>query len=330
MKKVVVSFLVLTISLVSFCSCSEHFSHYKDELFISSRKVWGEVVTEHEAVDLDLYSEKNDDLALYEAPPNTYEDVMAKVGEKGLVVAGRAHGSREGHYETGVDAYTLTSFTVEHVFYGETDTSEIEVVEGYAMIEEEGKTYCYVPSGYTTKLKNDQLVLLYLAPSIQNVENQYYVAYPQETIELQEGYLDYSEDYIDRFCAYYKGDRSVYQYPERTTEKITFTLDSGTKFEETLVYFDEYWPQRDLSNEALLEELSQHEDLGMMIQTIQAFQVRIWPRYHVENPVDPQKEKQDFINTLRIARQQTENQYRDELLYGKDSSTMETNSNDFG
>lgn len=290
------------ILLCLLAGCSARSPLYQHPVFLSSKKTQGGVVTQHQSMDFEglfLSAAAN---TSYLAPPESLDDVMNAVGPKGLVVAGRAVGLRQGHYKEGEYAYTLTTFQIDHVFYGQSDQNEITVAEGYALVEKDQRLYCHAPSGYTTKLQNDQLVLLYLTPD-PSAKHQYFVAYPQKAFALQEGYLDYSEDYRKRLCAFYKGDRSVYQYQTETVETVSIPLPSGQTIEEPMIVFNKFWPIRNVSDDALIQELSDHPEVGMLLQTIEHFKVRIWPEYHVENPVDLQLAKERYIQRMQLLRQ---------------------------
>ncbi len=193
-----------------------------------------------------------------------YPDLMRQIGEDGLIVAARAYGERIGHIWS---KYTTTKMRIEKVFYGKAPSKKIQVQEGYTPVMDYGKRYI-VYTSHGSRLRDNQLVLLFLCKS--ESKETYHIAYYH--FPLQKGYQDYSEEYLTELLDYYRGDRNQYRQGYQAT----------------------YWPKKDLSNEEMLEELSDN----ILVQVAANHKVCLWPVGHIkyQNIDNYQSGKMGFDN----------------------------------
>lgn len=189
-----------------------------------------------------------------------YPDFMRHIGEDGLIVAARAYGERIGYIWS---KYTWTKVRIEKVFYGTTPSNEIRVQEGYTPVMEYGKRYIVYASN-CSRLRDDRLILLFLRKSTS--KKDYYMAYYH--FPLQEGYQDYSEEYLTELLDFYRGDRKKYRVGYQAT----------------------YWPKKDLSNEEMLEELSDN----ILVQVAANHKVCLRPVGHIKY------QQSDYYQSIRM------------------------------
>ena len=206
----------------------------------------------------------------YISPPTTYSTLIDAVGTDGLIVAGYADGLRECYSPEG---YTLTDFVVQSVYYGTVEESQtIKICEGYIIKTENDVSYIYQSGSGNTYLKDNQLVLLFLAKE-NAVENAYYPVFYE--IFLPSDYQEFSEDYQTDFFDYFRGVRAMYQYPQQIfVEKNEGTEEAPNVV--TIAYGGNYWPEQALSDAEMAAQLSEQ----ILVQIVMDFRIKIWPSGH--------------------------------------------------
>ena len=246
----------------------------KDDRFRTIKKEEdGSYVTTYPFQNFTGLKAKEDESAYVVGWDKTCAGILNAVGSDGLIVAGYAYGDREGHYGNG--EYTLTQFKVEHVFYGQTDAIELIISEAYVVVANDEGSHIYSLNGEYTMLEDHSLVLLFLGKS-QKAANRYYPVFYE--IPLPDDYMDYNEEYLTSFCNFYRGERSVYEYPEQVVREKDWIEADGLATKISHVYGGSYWPERQISNESLLEEM----DDNLIIYTVRKYHVKIWPMEHRE------------------------------------------------
>ncbi len=199
-----------------------------------------------------------------------YSDLMQFIGEDGLIVAARAHGDRIGHPNS---RYTWTKVKIEKVFYGTAPSNEIRVQEDYSPVMENGKNYIIYTSDYS-RLKDDELVLLFLSNLGPEIEG-YRVVYYQ--IPLQEGYQNYSEEYLTELLDFYRGNSQVYKQKKQENKEPELTVE-GNEYNLIISDMGDSWPKKNLSNKEMLEELSDN----ILVQVAANHKVCLWPSGHAK------------------------------------------------
>ena len=238
--------------------------------FESAEQVGEDFVTQYEDQDLSAFPKFYNTMGSYLPIAETESDLMKRLQDGGVLVAGYATGLREGHTK---GTYTLTNFIVEKVYYGSCSSS-IKVEESFVVKSENGCNYVdYFGLDYSM-LKNNQPVLLCLAKTKK--EGVYWPVYFE--IPLPADYQSYDETYLTAFLDFYRGKRSVYEYSEQRVEKITKSNPDGTVSDVYIEYGGNYWPEREISNEALIEEMSEH----ILVRLVTEYQIKIWPYGHKE------------------------------------------------
>ena len=234
------------------------------------------VLAQYKNVDpLKLPTYSAEDISDYKSPPETFDEALRRVEcDNGAVVSGYASGIRQSNTTT---LTTYTDFVVEKVYFGTLGTSNIQVQEPYALFSDEnGQSYIRERGPQYTRLANDQKVFLFLILSDDDV-SYFPITYE---IPLPADYMNYNEEYLTEFFDFYRGNRSVYQYPEPTPyEKQTVILPDGTPQITYVGYGGNYWPTRELSNDVLAQELKEN---NMMIRIITEYNIKIWPHGHIE------------------------------------------------
>ena len=239
--------------------------------FESAEQVGEDFVTRYEDQNIDKLPQFEDTFGSRLPVPDTFSRLMKWVGENGLIVAGYATGVREGHRK---GSYTLTDFIIQKVYYGTPSTNQLKIRESFVAISEEGRNYIYYSDYKYSLLKNNQLVLLCLAET--KTAGIYWPVYYE--IPLPADYQSYDETYLTAFLDFYRGKRSVYEYSEQRVEKITKSNPDGTVSDVYIEYGGNYWPEREISNEALIEEMSEH----ILVRLVTEYQIKIWPYGHKE------------------------------------------------
>jgi len=214
---------------------------------------------------------------LEEKSEATYSGLMERIGEDGLIVAGYATDVRESHQPSNYFPFTVTNFMVTDVFFGTANTSLIKIKEPYALREMDGK----LEITYSTKnldwLENGEQVLLFLSKYKDGSYVKQFTPIP-----LSEDYRDYNEENKTSMFNFFRGVKSEYlnqeptnepqKLPSRVTENgsIEYYFDPSA-YEPTFV-----WPQRNISDEELLEELSEN----VILRTATEYEIVIWPYGH--------------------------------------------------
>ena len=313
MKRIAILLCVFSLFLGG-CNSSQA-EPFTNEFFSSSlQKKNGEIVSVYDANKASLYDAVFNEDCLYELRPREFNSVLNSLEKKkGIVVVGQAFGQREGHYVPEnlsddiwqvEDGYTLTSFKVEEVLDGELEANEIVVVESYVMREIEGEVVRFVPSGETTILQNGELVLLYLAPSSSEKKNHYYPIYVEDIISVSKNTFNNREEYIRNLCGYYRKEEEYHQFKKRTSQVVTVSFENGLDEQENLVFGEDLSEKRIISNEDLLAELTAREDsVGMMVSSALKYDLPIYPKGHILNPIDTEHEIEMAKQRMIIGRQ---------------------------
>ncbi len=198
----------------------------------------------------------------------TFSAVKKGLGETGSIIAGRAFGTRES---PAPNYFTLTSFTVEKVYWGKDVPSEITVIEPYVLRYDEDNNPRILTYGYECdQLENDLPTLLFIQPSDLS-PTTYSICYIP--IPLPADHQSYTDEYLAEFLDYFRGDRSAYQYPEVTTSEV---IIDGHPI--TAEYGGTYWPRQDISDEELLRQLEDH----LIVQLAAELKIKLWPYEHRE------------------------------------------------
>ncbi|MBQ3084912.1 MAG: hypothetical protein IJC46_05630 [Clostridia bacterium] len=206
----------------------------------------------------------------------SYSDLMEWIGEDGIIVAGYVTGLRESHTSDYQLGYTLTKFQITDLYYGDAP-SEIRIKEPYCLKADENNEW------YFSKRETDRAVRLtngerFLLALQKNEEYGCYIR--QYSIKITEDYRDYSEDYKTHLLNFFRGDRSEYAEQGEDTSRIEYYLNENN--EEVAYYVPSenirisYWPKRDISDEALLEELQEN----VVVRLITDYKIKIWPYGH--------------------------------------------------
>lgn len=214
----------------------------------------------------------------YLEPPKTYSELMSKLETfNGIIVSGYAFGTRKGYHNEIMQPKTETSFRVEQVYFGEVDLKTITILEKYcplsdakdATIEYEGPQYSI--------LKNDQKVLMFLRPASK--AGVYFPTYYE--IPLPDDYQNYDETAQKELLDFYRGNEAVYQEQYRNitprVEKEVIELPGGAVEERYVLIESPCWPKQDISDEALLEEMSDH----ILVRLATDYKIKIWPEKHI-------------------------------------------------
>lgn len=198
--------------------------------------------------------------------PETLEEMLDRLGENGSIAAGYPAGTRESYSD---QIATLTDFAVEKVYWGAELPAQIKVKEKYALrTDSAGKMYIEERGYDSSRLANDQAALLFLMPSTGE-EGVYQLCFV--FIPLPDDYQSYDDAYLTEFLDYFRGVRSVYEYPEQV---IVPTEMHGSLI--NVEYGGTYWPEQNITNEALLEQMKDH----LLIQLATEFKLKLWPYGH--------------------------------------------------
>ena len=224
----------------------------------------------HEGQAIDNLPIRTNNLNSFLPPSTTYSELIKSVGDDGLIVVGYAEGLREGHSPEG---YTLTDFVVQSVYYGEIDPDQkIRICESFILKNSTNEAYIYQNGNGNTYLKDNQLVLLFLAKE-NSIENTYYPVFYE--IFLPSDYNNFTDTYLTELFDYFRGNREMYQYPEM----ILVEKNEGSEEAPNQVYIaygGSYWPKQSISDTELIAQMNDH----ILMQTVMKYKIKIWPSGH--------------------------------------------------
>ena len=241
-------------------------------VFLSTEETEQGQVIRYQDQDWSDMPEYTDPFVAKAEMPKTWSRIMQLIGEDGLIVAGYASGIREGYSDK---VYTLTDFNIQKVYYGNELNSVIKIQEQFIASSRDNRNYIYSVTGSHTLLKDHQLVLLFLAKS-NELKNEYIPVWYE--FPLPADYQTYNESYLTDFLDFYRGDRSAYEYSEMEIVQKEKKNPDGTVELLEEIYGGNYWPEREISNEALIEEMSEH----ILVRLVTEYQIKIWPYGHKE------------------------------------------------
>ena len=213
----------------------------------------------------------------YEQTARTYTELMEKLEtQNGIIVSGKAYGLRKRYYHKSNLPFTETSFQIEKTYYGTVSEREIIIIEPYTRIEEKQTTYIEYAGPQYSMLKDNQKVLMFLLPYREGV---YYPCYYE--LPLPEDYQDYDETAQKELLDFYRGNKEMYpeEFKDITpgVQKEVIELPGGAVEERYILTESPYWPERDISDEALLEEMSEH----ILVRLATEYKIKIWPENHI-------------------------------------------------
>lgn len=196
----------------------------------------------------------------------TYSRVMEELGENGIIAAGYATGKRKSVYNQG-SYYTKTSFVVTEVYKGRLKPSTIELHEAYAVLEKFGERY-YDRREAQIFLPDDLQVLIFLKPLGLGKYKPCW-----RFIPLTEDYKVYGEAYLGRVLDFFRGDKSQY-IADATWAETHKSIYTGE--EVGIEYYLDFWPMREIDDEALLQELNDH----LLLRLATEYKLALWPYGH--------------------------------------------------
>ena len=241
-------------------------------VFLSTEETEQGQVIHYQDQDWSGMPEYTNSLAVTVGWPQCWSEIKNAMGEDGLIVAGSAYGIREGYCDKG---YTLTNFNIQKVYYGNELNSVIKIQEQFIASSRDNRNYIYSVTGSHTLLKDHQLVVLFLAKS-NELKNEYIPVWYE--FPLPADYQTYNESYLTNFLDFYRGNRSAYEYSEMEIVQKEKKNPDGTVELLEEIYGGNYWPEREISNEALIEEMSEH----ILVRLVTEYQIKIWPYGHKE------------------------------------------------
>lgn len=209
-----------------------------------------------------------------EDPPKTTDGIMADIGENGLILSGQAVGNRISYKNKNGKYRSLMQFKVDHVFYGDMQAGETITVADVPilLLDENDKPYYISPNHRI--LQNGEYVLLLLSSEKED-NGAYKLAYPYLTVGKD--CADWSEESLTQLLDYYRGDPSTYKELGEYTE-IQEAYDENGNLYYKEKHRDAYvWPKKDLSNEAMIEELKDN----LLIRLASEYKIKIWPELHI-------------------------------------------------
>ena len=200
--------------------------------------------------------------------PQNFEEFSSRLKESNCsIIAGRAFGTRK------MDPAIITEFSVEKVYAGPDVPDRITVEEDLGIYTDSNGQPYLMSLGYEEyPLLNDQPTLLFVCPHPE--EKDLYLT-ALLTIPLPEDHQNYDEEYLTELLDYFRGDRTAYKYPELTVKDIIIEgrpIPTG--------YGGVYWPTREISDEALLEEMHDH----ILLRLATDYKIKIWPFDHAQYP----------------------------------------------
>ncbi len=206
-----------------------------------------------------------------------YSELMSHLEHRGgILIAGCAYGLREGNWATGIlHPRTLTTVSVEKIYFGSYSEDTIVVSENYCPVVENGEEYIEISGHQLTRLKDGQKVLLALVPA--STAGVWWPCYYE--LPLPEDYQEFDDIAKQELFDYYRGDPNYYRVPQTNTNLTTNEKvnEDGTLTLEYQRPFDEYWPKQDISDEDLLSQLSEN----LLLRFATEFQIKIWPQMHI-------------------------------------------------
>lgn len=214
--------------------------------------------------------------AEYAPSPSCYSELMKELAdENGLIVSGYAYGLRTGYKEDGLNPHTKTTFKVEKVYFGHLEQDIITVLENYYPVSENGEEYIEYDNA-KTMLKDNRKSLLFLVPA--NTAGLYCPCYGE--LPLPEDYQVLADAERKELFDFYRGDRSLFNVdlvgPLEDYTETVHNPDGSVNYVE-YEGFDRFWPEREISEEALLEELNEN----VLLQMVAKYNIKIWPYYHI-------------------------------------------------
>ncbi len=200
--------------------------------------------------------------------PSTFEEFLKRLEESNCsIVAGRAFGTRSANPSV------VTKFSVEKNYAGPTVPTQINVQENFGVYSDQMNEPYLLSLGYDYfPILNDQPTLLFIYPHSQKKDLYLTDLIP---IPLPEDHQNYDEEYLTELLDYFRGDRSAYKYPELTIKE---TVIEGRAI--LAEYGGVYWPTREISDEALLEEMNDH----ILLRLATDYKIKIWPFDHAQYP----------------------------------------------
>ena len=235
----------------------------------------GEAVSSYDPADFsDAPIRTPNSSLVLDISPKTVTEIINAVVPNGLIVTGRAYGTRVS-YDDGINSGTKTNFLIDHVFYGDVlSGNTVTVSEGYVLRTDGEETFIDCLSNNYSYLQNDEYVLLLLMPSTI-LEGCYTPA--QFALPIGEDCTEWSESYMTSLLDYFRGDKSVYAHPEDYSYTKTFQFKNG-KTEEMPVYvIAQIWPQKNLSDAEMIAEMQDN----LLVYLASEYKIKIWPTEHV-------------------------------------------------
>ncbi len=267
MKKYIFA-LLITFSISCFCGCAHQNNGTPTDAILNKEPTSAVIMEQKELAKFPVSSDAPMSLLPF---PDTYEKLLDRIGEDGRIVAGRATGSRTS------TPLIWTNFAVEKVYWGDSLPAEITVRENYGVYYDENNEPYILTLGYEyCPLINDQPTLLFIYPDPDDPKsgNFWTSLIP---IPLPEDHQDYNETYLTEFLNFFRGDRSVYKYPQLSEKPLIIDGTAGTqKLGGT------YWPTYTDSNKALLAKMDDHP----LVQLAVNLKIKLWPYGHINFPSD--------------------------------------------
>ena len=295
MKKTMLCIL-LTSLLLSLCGCQTpsesletadplpSFSETEDAASFGKKIIFESVENDSQST-VTFYDQEFSELPLqkpttYEAnyapSPTCYSELMKELAdENGLIVSGYAYGLRKSYKSDGHIPLTRTNFKVEKVYFGNLEQDTIIVSENYYPVSKNGEEYIEYDNA-KTMLKDHRNALLFLIPS--HTAGVYWTCYGE--LPLPDDYQNFTDTDRKELFDFYRGDRSLFNVDlvgplEDNTE--TIHNPDGSMYYVEHEGFDRFWPECDLSDDALLEELNEN----VLLQMAAKYNIKIWPYYHI-------------------------------------------------
>ncbi len=200
--------------------------------------------------------------AMGHTPPEkyaTYSDVTDQLGIGGMIAAGYATGLRKSY-----DGHTDTQFVVTDIYHGHTFRKTIIIEEAYYYSP--GYGFQYNSSDFF-ELTNDIQVLVFLD---RIAIGRYRMIW--RYIPLMPDYNEYDDVYLQSVLNFFRGDKE--EYIAEGPWKETVTIPSGKTVH--IGYHLAFWEEREISDEALLEEMKDH----LLLRTATEYKIAIWPFGH--------------------------------------------------
>ena len=204
---------------------------------------------------------------------STYTELMKRLEiQNGILVSGKAYGLRKKYYHESKDPFTETFFEVEQIYYGSISEGNIKIIEPYTLINQNDSVHIEYAGPHYSMLKDDQTVLMFLLPYREGV---YYPIYYE--LPLPEDYQTFDEAAKKELLDYYRGKDDLYKVTTTPFEVTDVLLSNGAIETQYSGGADLRWPRRDISDEALLEEMSDH----ILVRLAFEYDIKIWPENHI-------------------------------------------------